>query len=97
MGERGRRGDETEERKNGEKLCRSNTITGKPEVFIVAHKGKNPSWPEANQLAHSLTSVSQGVELGTTEHKSSQRLERGLNSESPNHNSSALTALLCCL
>ena len=66
--ERGRRGDETEggkeERRNGEKLCRSNTVTGKPEVFIVAHKGKNPSWPEANQLAHSLTSVSGKLNSG---------------------------------
>ena len=52
------------ERKNGEKLCRSNTFTGKPEVFIVAHKGKNPSWQEANQLAHSLTSVSGKLNSG---------------------------------
>ena len=65
----GGRGEEREprqkeERRNGEKLCRSNTITGKPEVFIVAHKGKNPSWHEANQLAHSLTSVSGKLNSG---------------------------------
>ena len=32
-------------------LFRGNTITGKPEVFIVTHKVKNPNWKEVKQLA----------------------------------------------
>ena len=32
-------------------LFKDNTITGKPEVFIVTHKVKNPNWKEVKQLA----------------------------------------------
>ena len=54
-----------------------------------------PNWPEANQL----TIYKRGLEvaLWTTENKFSQRLERRLNSEPLDCNSSALTARLRCL
>lgn len=52
-------------------IQRGNTIVGKPAVFIVAHKGKNPNWPAANQFA--IYKCDRGVKLGTTESKSSKR------------------------
>ena len=32
-------------------LKSGNTFTSEPKVFFVAHKVKNPNWPEENQLA----------------------------------------------
>ena len=52
-------------------LYRGNTIAGKPLVFIVAHTFKNPDRPEAMQLT--VYKGDRGVELGTTENKSSKR------------------------
>ena len=56
---------------------------------------KIPNWPEANQLTIYKRDLE--VALWTTENKSSSRLERGLNSEPLDCNSSALTARPCCL
>ena len=42
---------------------RGNTSTGRPVVFIAAHKVKNPNWPEANQLAR-FTSMTEELNLG---------------------------------
>ena len=44
-------------------IYKGNTITGKPVVLIVAHKVKNPNWPEANQLA--IYKHDGGAEPGT--------------------------------
>ena len=77
-------------------LYRGNTITGKPVVFIVAHKFKNPNRPDAIQLA--VYKGDRGVELGTTENKSSKRLGRGLNSgPGLDYDPNALTARPPCL
>ena len=50
-------------------MYRSNTITVKPVVFISAQRVKNPSWPEAAQLA--IYKSGRGSELGITVNKSS--------------------------
>ena len=51
-------------------LYRGNTINYcKPVVFIVTQKAKNFNWPEVNQFA--LYKHDRGVELGTTNNKSS--------------------------
>lgn len=50
-------------------MYRGNTITVKLVVFILAQRVKNPSWPEANQLA--IYKRGRGFERGTTVNKSS--------------------------
>ena len=50
-------------------MYRGNTITVKPVVFILAQRVKNPSWPEAAQLA--IYKSGRGFELGITVNKSS--------------------------
>ena len=55
---------------------------------------KDPSWPEANQLA--IYKHGRGFELGTTKNKSRSRSERDLNLGLPDYKSSSLTARPRC-
>ena len=63
------------------------------QIIRIKHSWvKNPNWPETNQLA--IYKRYRGVELRTTENKSSQRSGQDLNSGPPNYKPSALTARL---
>ena len=88
-------------------LYRGNTniITGSPVVFIIAHKWGQKQIIKINitrlriptgrrQTSWLFTSAIEGLELGTSKnmHKSSHRLERGVNSRPPDCSSFAPTA-----
>ena len=66
-------------------------------IQIELNRVKNPSWPEANQLAIKFYKRDRGFELGTTVNKSGWWSGRDLNLGPPNCKSSALNTRPRCL